>query len=174
MDVEKQAANFGLRSIVIPDSRLVEGIIKIFVKTGAPWDACAEKHSIKVDIKQAGQSCLLHCAAYFTVITANCIFFEGFRKSPLNIDENIEVVGPFDLFGQALYYKILNIASMMRIKIECCFTHEEPRDFQDVKFMITSYASEVRKALGAGILEEEDLYEVLQHEKLGDENVRDK
>jgi hypothetical protein len=43
-------------SIVIPDSRLVEGIVKVFVKTGPGWDECAEAHRIEIDIKQAGEA----------------------------------------------------------------------------------------------------------------------
>lgn len=39
---------------MIPDSRLVEGIVKVFVKTGPEYDACGETHRIEIDIKQAG------------------------------------------------------------------------------------------------------------------------
>lgn len=42
-------------SLVIPDSRLVEGIVKVFVKTGPEYDACGERHRIEIDIKQAGR-----------------------------------------------------------------------------------------------------------------------
>lgn len=39
---------------MIPDSRLVEGIVKVFVKTGPEYDACGETYRIEIDIKQAG------------------------------------------------------------------------------------------------------------------------
>ena len=100
--------------------------------------------------------------------------FKGFRGSPRHLDGSIEAVGPFDLFGKPLYFNILNISSMVRIKVECCLTREEPRDFEDVKFMVNGHTPEVRKALITEVVDEEDLYEVLQHEKMGDKSVRDK
>nr|POF17011.1 hypothetical protein CFP56_57827 [Quercus suber] len=143
------AAITGEDRCIIPDSRLIEGVLKIFVKTGGIWDACAEEHVIEVDIKQA-----------------------GFRSSPRKLDEHTEVVGPIDFLGKSLYFNLLDIASMMRIKIECCLSRAEPRDFEDVRYMITSYALQVRQALEAGFLQADDLSEVLQHEELGSTSVR--
>nr|POE94574.1 hypothetical protein CFP56_16813 [Quercus suber] len=104
--------------IVMPDSRLVEGVVKIFVKT-------------------------------------------GFRSSPRKLDDHLEVVGPFDFFGQRLYFNILDIASMMRIQVECCLSRAESRDFEDVRYMINSHASQVSRALEAGIFQADDLAELL-------------
>lgn len=96
----------------------------------------------------------------------------GFRSSPRNLDNSAETVGPFEFFDQTLYFDILNVIAMMKIKMECCLTREEPRDFEDVKFMITRHASEVKQALVAAVLDEEEMHEVLQHEKLGDKLLR--
>lgn len=97
----------------------------------------------------------------------------GFRRSPRILDGNsVEVVGPFPFFGKALHFNILNIASMMRIKIECCLTREEARDFEDVRFMMTSHGEQVRAAIERGVINEDELYEVLSHEKMGDEATR--
>ncbi|KAI5362149.1 hypothetical protein Slin15195_G058010 [Septoria linicola] len=125
---------------------LVEGVLKTFVKTGPPWDACAEQHTIEVDIKQA-----------------------GFRKSPRNIHDKVESIGPFDLFGESLHFNVLNIPSMMRIKIECCLTRAEQRDFSDVKWMIRQHTPQILQALQDGIVSDEDLLEVLEHVQVGDE-----
>jgi hypothetical protein len=134
----------------MPDSRLVEGVLKIFVKTGPTWDDCREQHRIELDIKQA-----------------------GFRNSPRKLAGNIDQVGPFDLFKTPVHFNVLNIASMMRIKVECCLTREEQRDFDDVKFMLGKYYGEVRRAVEDGVVDPEELAEVLQHVKIGDDNVRD-
>lgn len=110
---------------------------------------------------------LLHCSNTSLLIPTR------FRRSPRILDGNsVEVVGPFPLFGKALHFNILNIASMMRIKIECCLTREEARDFEDVRFMMTSHGEQVRAAIERGVINEDELYEVLSHEKMGDEATR--
>ena len=136
-------------SIVMPDSRLVEGVLKIFVKTGPSFDHCKEQHRIEVDIKQA-----------------------GFRNSPRKLEGNVDQVGPFDLFTTPVHFNVLNIASMMRIKVECCLTREEPRDFDDIKFMLGQHHGDVCRAVEDGIIDPDELAEVIQHEKIGNESVR--
>jgi hypothetical protein len=102
--------------IIVPESRLVEGVVKVFVKTGPHYDACSEHHRIEVDIKQA-----------------------GFRNSPRKLEGNVYRVGPLDLFDQPIFFDVLGITSMMRVKVECCLTREEQRDFDDVKFMLREH-----------------------------------
>ncbi|SMQ47808.1 unnamed protein product [Zymoseptoria tritici ST99CH_3D7] len=139
----------GEERIVIPDSRLVEGVLKVFVKTGRPWDECTEQHRIELDIKQA-----------------------GFRNSPRRLEGNVDRVGPFDVLGEPVEFNVLGIPSMMRIKVECCLTREEQRDFDDVRFMLRQYSGQVYQAIDEGIVDPEELSEVLGHDKIGDENVR--
>lgn len=171
---------------MIPDSRLVEGIVKVFVKTGPEYDAYRETHRIEIDIKQAGnhkwKCSIFGSRIFFFALPMKLLLYcsntsllipTGFRRSPRILDGNsVEVVGPFPLFGKALHFNILNIASMMRIKIECCLTREEARDFEDVRFMMTSHGEQVRAAIERGVINEDELYEVLSHEKMGDEATR--
>lgn len=133
-----------LHSIVLPDSRLVEGVLKTFVKTGSPWDKCTTQHRIEVDFKQA-----------------------GFRGAPRKIAENADRIGPFDFFGQPLHFNVLNIPSMMRIKVQCCLTRAEQRDFDDVRWMTLSDPATVRATVLDGIVTEDDMVEVLENPKLG-------
>lgn len=96
----------------------------------------------------------------------------GFRGSPRNLRENLDTIGPFPLFGRSLHFNVLNVAYMMRIKVTCCLTREEPRDFFDVKFMITSYTSQVQTALDSSVVNTDEVLEVLCHDKMGGEKVR--
>lgn len=63
---------------------------------------------------------------------------------------------------------------MMRVKIECCLTREEARDFEDVRFMMTSHGEQVRAAIEVGVINEDELREVLSKEKIGDEATRER
>lgn len=123
---------------------MIEGVLKIFVGTGSPWDDCAESHRIEVDVKQAGM-----------------------HRSPLRIHENVDRVGPFDLFGRAVYFNVLNIASMMRNKVECCLTRAEQRDFEDVAWMVRNHTLIVCKAMQDGVVDVEELGDVLEDVRIG-------
>lgn len=62
---------------------------------------------------------------------------------------------------------------MMRIKIECCLTREEARDFEDVRFMIASHGEQVRAAIEAGVINEDNLHEILSNGKMAVEATRE-
>jgi hypothetical protein len=63
---------------------------------------------------------------------------------------------------------------MMRIKVECCLTREERRDFEDVKFMILKYSKQVLEAMRIGVVDEDELREVLENKKVGNKAVRER
>lgn len=96
----------------------------------------------------------------------------GFRGSPRNLRDNLDNTGPFSLFGRSLHFNVLNIAYMMRIKVTCSLSREEQRDFSDVRFMIMSYTSQVKAALDSGIVDTDELLEVLCNNKMGEDKVR--
>lgn len=129
-------------------------------------------HHVRIS-KISSSSSLPYYEAIIIALILSLLILTGFRRSPRILDGNsVQVVGPFPLFGKALHFNILNIASMMRIKIECCLTREEARDFEDVRFMVTSHGEQVRAAIERGVIHEDELYEVLSHEKMGDEATR--
>lgn len=63
---------------------------------------------------------------------------------------------------------------MMRIKVECCLTREERRDLEDVKYMILRYEQQVLEAMRIGVVDEDELREVLQNKKVGDKAIRER
>jgi hypothetical protein len=63
---------------------------------------------------------------------------------------------------------------MMRIKVECCLTREERRDFEDVKFMILKYSKQVLETMRIGVVDEDELREVLENKKVGNKAVRER
>ena len=121
----------------------------MFVKTGAPFDACKEQHRIEVDIKQA-----------------------GFRSSPRKVHGNVDITGPFSLFGNDVHLNVLTVPSMLRIKAECCLVREEPRNFEDVQFMLRAFADQARYAVRGGVISLDDLNEVAGKDK-ADAGMRD-
>ena len=90
----------------------------------------------------------------------------GVLGSPRNLEGKVDTVGPFELAGQQLYFDVLDIPSMIKIKVGCCLSREEPRDFADVVFMITSHGENVRQAIQDGTVDEDDVREVLKHDEM--------
>lgn len=62
---------------------------------------------------------------------------------------------------------------MMRIKVECCLTRAEERDFGDVKWMLRNYMEVIRAAMDDGVVDGDELGEVLGDGRIGGEGERE-
>lgn len=105
----------------IPNTRLIEGVLKIFVGTGPSFNdpGCSEERWIDVDL-----------------------VVPGFKGTPVNLSSH-KVKTSVVYKGNEHIISCLDILYMMRSKLGNCVTRGMARDIDDVQFLLNHYGKEV-------------------------------
>ncbi|KAI9844971.1 MAG: hypothetical protein M1837_005115 [Sclerophora amabilis] len=100
--------------LIIPNTKLVSGVIRVFVKTGfASGDAdCPQNWNVEVDLIRP-----------------------GVHGTPLSVRNNMNNL-LVDVFGTTLTFSGLNILYMMRTKLKCCSSRGFGRDMGDLEYLL--------------------------------------
>ena len=122
----------------IPNTRLIEGVLKIFVGTGPGFNdaGCTEERWIDVDLMTP-----------------------GFKGSPVDLSSH-QVQVSVVLEGEQHIIPCLDILYMMRSKLGNCVARGMARDIDDIRFLLENFGDDV-----AGIwrdLDQDDVDEFLE------------
>ncbi|WEW54694.1 hypothetical protein PRK78_000116 [Emydomyces testavorans] len=105
----------------IPNTRLIEGVIKVFVETGPKYNdtACLENRWIEVDL-----------------------MIPGFKGTPTQLSSHI-VRLPVAIGDEQHEIPCLDILYMMRSKLRHCVTRGMDKDVEDVQYLLKNFGTEI-------------------------------
>ncbi|KAI9761253.1 MAG: cysteine desulfurase [Chaenotheca gracillima] len=108
--------------LIIPDTKLLEGVLKVFVKTGVTYDnpQCSETWNIEVDLVRPGA-----------------------KGSPRTVKDHM-VSLPVTVSGTNMTFYGLDVFYMMRTKLRHCATRAMPRDVQDIEYFLNHEGPQVQ------------------------------
>ena len=123
--------------MIIPASRLIDGVIKVFVKTGPGYDACPGSYNVEIDLIIKGK-----LGVYLGGLSN---VGAGAKGSPRNVESEREPLRFYDSDRkQYLVFQGLNIRYMMKTKLRAHSDRGLPRDITDIFFLLDKYPEKVK------------------------------
>ncbi|PQE22695.1 hypothetical protein CJF31_00001630 [Rutstroemia sp. NJR-2017a BVV2] len=119
--------------LVIPQSRLVADVMKIFVKTGPGYDHCRDTKLIEVEMISPEQT-----------LTQ----YKGSNGSPRDIGSHQQMLVASGPLGEQVSFKALDVLYLLRSKMDVIAARGAPKDFLDVQFIIDHWSQELAKIQG--------------------------
>ncbi|KAM3088491.1 hypothetical protein ACMFMG_000130 [Clarireedia jacksonii] len=114
--------------LVIPQSRLVADVMKIFVKTGPGYDHCRDAKLIEVEMISPGSN-----------------------GSPRHIGSHQQMLVVSGPLGEQVSFKALDVLYLLRSKLEVIAARGAPKDFLDIQFIVDHWSQEIAKIQGYSI-----------------------
>ncbi|PQE20285.1 hypothetical protein CJF30_00001585 [Rutstroemia sp. NJR-2017a BBW] len=111
--------------LVIPQSRLVADVMKIFVRTGPGYDHCKDTKLIEVEMISPGSN-----------------------GSPRDIGSHQQMLVASGPLGEEVSFKALDVLYLLRSKMDVIAARGAPKDFLDVQFIIDHWSQELAKIQG--------------------------
>ncbi|PQE29915.1 hypothetical protein CJF32_00000575 [Rutstroemia sp. NJR-2017a WRK4] len=111
--------------LVIPQSRLVADVMKIFVRTGPGYDHCRDTKLIEVEMISPGSN-----------------------GSPRDIGSHQQMLVASGPLGEEVSFKALDVLYLLRSKMDVIAARGAPKDFLDVQFIIDHWSQELAKIQG--------------------------
>ncbi|KAK2738394.1 hypothetical protein FQN57_007071 [Myotisia sp. PD_48] len=105
----------------IPNTRLIEGVLKLFVETGPNYESssCQESRWIDVDIMTP-----------------------GFGGSPRDLTSHVVEI-PVKIGDHQIPIPCLDILYMVRLKLAKCVTRDVNRDIHDLQYLLDTYPTDI-------------------------------
>ncbi|KAF5871613.1 uncharacterized protein Bfra_008636 [Botrytis fragariae] len=108
--------------LVIPQSRLVADVMKIFVKTGPNYDGCSETRLIEVELIAPGSN--------------------GTPRDIRNHQQTLVVPSPS---GHQTAFKALDVLYLLRSKLDVMAARGAPKDYLDAQFIVGNWRQELER-----------------------------
>ncbi|GKZ35377.1 hypothetical protein AbraIFM66950_006005 [Aspergillus brasiliensis] len=122
--------------LIVPNTRLVSNILKVFVRTGPDYDDCVNALPVEVDLIES-----------------------GFQNSPRELLANRKQISINTRTGVLLIYIIAPIF-LMRGKMAAFAGRRRLADMEDIQHLVRIYGSEIRAAVDR--LDPEDVTSFLE------------
>lgn len=135
-------------SLIIPDTRLLSNIMKVFVRTGPGFDNCPTVIPVEVDLIESGMNPMAptfscNTLLWFATICSNYQRTTGFQNSPWDLSINRRQIIVSNSSGQRHIYAI-EIFYLLRGKMTAFLARRGNRDFTDIEHLVMTYPNEIR------------------------------
>lgn len=140
--------NMTTSSLIIPDTRLLSNIMKVFVRTGPGFDNCQTAIPVKVDLIESGTDSMFptfshNTLTWFVTICSNYQRTIGFQNSPWELSINRRQITVSTSSGQQHIHAI-EMFYLLRGKLTAFLARRGNQDFTDIEHLVMTYPNEIR------------------------------
>ncbi|GKZ86328.1 hypothetical protein AnigIFM56816_001381 [Aspergillus niger] len=109
--------------LIIPNTKLVSNIVKVFVRTGPNYDGCVNVLHVEVDLIES-----------------------GYQNSPRELSANRRQISINTTVGMQMIY-IMAPVFLMRGKMAAFAARQRLADMEDIQHLVRTYGTEIRAAV---------------------------